>query len=297
MFDWDDLRFLVAVAERGGTHAAARALGVSQSTVQRRIAALESGLGQPLFLREARGYRATDFARALLPHARSMGATAAEIERMSMARLRAESGTIRLTCPEPIVERLTASGLLDRFAAEQPGLTVEIVMSDRYLDLASGEADVALRSGEPEDETLVGRRVAESVWAVYASPGYIARHGAPASEAELATHLVVGFDAPLSRHRAAQWLAEVAPAATVVVRGNSILGILHSVKAGIGIAPLPTTLARGDPGLVEVLPPVERLSRGWFLLTRADLRKTARVRAFFRFVTSNLNLLRPVLMG
>jgi DNA-binding transcriptional LysR family regulator len=297
MFDWDDLRVFLAVAEGGSTHAAARALGINQSTVQRRIAALEARLGQALYLREPHGYRLTEFARTLLPQARGMADTAAEIARRAEAHANLATGTIHLTCPEPLVERLNSSDLLTGFHAAYPGLTVEIVMSDRYLDLAKGEADVALRSGEPEDETLVGRRVGESVWAVYASLAYVARHGRPASEADLRNHLLVGFDKGLARHRSAVWLAEVAPDATVVVRGNSVLGILHSVKSGIGIAPLPTTLARGDPGLVEVLPPVASLERGWYLLTRADLRQTRRVAAFFDFVTSNLALLRPVLMG
>jgi DNA-binding transcriptional LysR family regulator len=84
------------------------------------------------------------------------------------------AGVIRLTCPEPLVNRLTRSGLLDRFHALHPGLHVEFVMSDKYIDLRTGEADVALRSGDTDDNVLVGRKVGDSLWAVYASTDYVA---------------------------------------------------------------------------------------------------------------------------
>src|SRR3981081_24103 len=102
------------------------------------------------------------------------------------------TGVIRVTCPEPIVYRMTQSKLIDRFHARHPKLRVEFVTSDRYLDLSKGEADVAFRSGDTDDE-LVGRKVADSIWAVYASQGYVEQHGKPATVNELPNHPLVGF--------------------------------------------------------------------------------------------------------
>lgn len=297
MFDWGDLRYLLAVAQHGSTLAAGRALKVDQSTVQRRLAELERCLGQQLVRREAGGYRLTEFGQALLPHAQRVADAVAALQQQVESERRAAVGVVRVTCPEPIVARLGASGLIERFHARYPGLRVEFVMSDRYVDLAQGEADVALRSGDTDDGALVGRKVGDSLWAVYAARSYVERHGRPESVEQLAQHALVGFDAGMAQHRVSRWLAEVAPQARIVARSHSVLGLMQSVKAGIGIAPLPTAIADAEPELLRVLGPVSALTRLWRILTTAELRRTPRVAAFFDFVVEEVEALRPVLSG
>jgi DNA-binding transcriptional LysR family regulator len=202
-----------------------------------------------------------------------------------------------VTCPEPLVYRITQTTLLDRFHARYPRLRVEFVMSDKYLDLMKGEADVALRSGDTVDNELVGRKIGDSLWAVYASRKYIERCGQPDRIEALEQHDLVGFDETMANHRAAQWLRDVAPHGRVVARNNSVLGLLYSVKAGVGIAPLPTAIADAEPELVRVLGPVPELARIWRLLTRADLRHTPRVSAFFDFMIEEIDTLRPIITG
>src|SRR2546430_8534508 len=89
---------------------------------------------------------------------------------------------------------ISKSSLIDRFHSRHPGLRVEFVTSDRYLDLSKGEVDVAFRSGDTDDE-LVGRKIADSIWAVYASRTYVERHGQPARVEDLPPHPPAGFDA------------------------------------------------------------------------------------------------------
>jgi DNA-binding transcriptional LysR family regulator len=296
-FDWNDLKHLLAVACHGSTLAAGRALQVDQSTVQRRLLALERDLGQAVVQRHATGYRLTEFGTALLPHAERIEQAVRAFEDQ-LKRLKADAtGVIRMTCPEPIVLRITRSGLLDRFHARHPGLHLQFVMSDRYLDLKQGDADVALRSGDPEDEALVGRKIGDSLWAVYASRGYIARFGRPAGLAELPRHALVGFDESMSKHRLSQWLAEVAPGAPLAGRCNSVLGLIDSVKAGVGIAPLPMPLGDAQADLVRVIDSVPELTRAWRLLTTRELRKTPRVSAFFDFIVDEIETLRPIITG
>ena len=297
MFEWSDLRHFLAVARHGSTLAAARALGVNQSTVHRRLAELERRVGHPLVLRHPTGYRLTETGQSLLPYAQSVENAVIALERRIDGLDTGLEGTIRLTCPEPIVARLTASPLLERFHERHPGVRVEFAMSDRYLDLARGEADVALRSGDPDDPDLVGRKIADSVWAVYASKSYVQHHGRPDSAADLARHSLVGFDGTMAGHRAAKWLAEVAPGATIAARNNSVLGVLLAVKSGVGVAPLPTTIADTDEDLVQVLPPVPALARGWYLLAHPSLRHTPRIAAFFDFIVEELPAVRSILMG
>ena len=170
-------------------------------------------------------------------------------------------------------------------------------MSDKYLDLMKGEADVALRSGDTDDAELVGRKVADSLWAVYASRKYIEQHGAPERVEDLNRHLLVGFDETMANHRAAKWLQQVAPNAQIVARNNSVLGLVYAVKSGVGLAPLPTALGDAEEDLVRVLGPIPELARIWRLLTHPDLRRTPRVSAFFDFMTEEIEALRPILTG
>ena len=296
-FDWDDLRHLLAVARHGSTLAAGRALGLDQSTVQRRLAELERRIGQPLVKRQQSGYRLTEFGLALLPFAEGVELAVAAFEQQIATAAAEVAGVIRVTCPEPIVYRITQSSLLDRFKERHPALQVHFVMSDRYIDLSKGEADVALRSGDTDDGALVGRKIGDSIWAVYASRAYIERNGRPQRVEDLASHALVGFDDTMAKHRLSTWLHKVAPHATLVARSNSVLGLVYSAKAGVGVAPLPVALGDAEPDLVRVIEPVAELSRVWRILTTAELRHTRRVAAFFDFIVDEIEVLRPIITG
>lgn len=297
MFDWNDLKVFLAVARHGSTVAAAKALQINQSTVQRRVAELERCLGQPLVKRHPTGYRLTEFGEGLLAQATCVGDAVQGLEKQIESMRRDVVGVIRVTGPEPLVYRITQSTLLDRFHARHPGLRVEFVMSDKYLDIANGDADVALRSGDTEDNELVGRKIGDSVWAVYASRKYIERCGQPATIEALQDHDLIGFEEGMAKHRASQWLHQVAPHGRIVARNNSVLGLLYSAKAGVGVAALPTAIADVEPELVRVLGPVPELARIWRLLTTPELRQTPRVSAFFDFIVEEVETLRPILTG
>src|SRR6185369_8756716 len=163
----------------------------------------------------------------------------------------------------------------------------------RYLDLLQGDADVALRSGDT-DEALVGRKVADSVWGIYASTPYIEKHGQPTSVEEINQHAVISFPESMSEHRLMRWLKEFAPKATVASRASSILGLVQAAKSGLGLAPLPVIIAE-EAGLVKVLGPIGELGRTWKLLTHPGLRDTPRVSAFFDFIAAERDAIRGVL--
>lgn len=294
MFDWNDLKYLLAVARHGSTIAAGKALRLSQSTVQRRLSELERKIGRKLVTRTVAGYRLTGFGKELQPYAERIEAAVGDFERHVTDAGRDRIGVIRVTCPEPIVHRMTP--LIERFHARHPKLRVEFVMSDRYLDLAKGEADVAFRSGDTDDE-LVGRKIADSVWAVYASRSYIERHGKPEHVEDLSRHALVCLDESMSGHRVAKWLKDVAPDAKIAARNNSVLGLLYAVKSGVGIGPLPTAIADNEPDLVRVLGPIPALARSWRLLAHPDLRRTPRVAAFFDFILAERDALKSILTG
>src|SRR5689334_20055748 len=157
MFDWNDLKYFLAFARHHSTIAAGKSLRLSQSTVQRRLIELERAIGQPLVKRHPSGYRLTEFGEELLPYAERIEAAVISLERRVNDDVQDLSGVIRVTCPEPIIGRMTKSSLIERFRTRHPKLRIEFVTSDRYLDLSKGEADVAFRSGDTDDE-LVGRK-------------------------------------------------------------------------------------------------------------------------------------------
>jgi DNA-binding transcriptional LysR family regulator len=283
------------VAREGSTIAAARALKINQSTVQRRLAELEQACGARLVERQPRGYRLSELGATLVPLADRVESAVLCFERHVEDARRNAVGVVRVTCPEPLVYLIRQSGLIERFNARHPGVTVQFVMSDKYLDLANGEADIALRSGDVSDSELVGRKIADSVWAVYASVEYIARAGSPAHLDELHRHCLVSFDESMAQHRVAKWLQRVAPHGRVVARNTSVLGLLYAVKSGVGIAALPTALGERDDQLVRVLGPVDELSRIWRVLAHPDARHVPRVAAFFDFICGESEALKSIL--
>ena len=297
MFEWDDVKYFLAVARHGSTLAAAKALKLSQSTVQRRITELERKLGRELVQRHATGYRLTEFGEEMLPYAEEIERAAVAFEQRKAAIERGEAGLIRVTCPEPIVYRIMQSSLLDRFHARHPKLRVEFVMSDKYVDLARGDADVALRSGDTDDDVLVGRKIANSIWSVYASKAYLERHGRPATIADLAQHATVGFDGPMASNRAAKWLQEVAPNTPVAARVNSVLALVSVAKSGVAVVPMPIALGDAEPDLVRLFELIPELTRSWRILAHPDRRRTPAVSAFFDFIGDEIAALKPILTG
>jgi DNA-binding transcriptional LysR family regulator len=293
MFDWNDLKYFLAVAEYGSTIAAGKTLGVNQSTVHRRLSELEKRLQRKLVTRQSTGYQLTDYGKEFLPVAVKCKESILELERFVQDKTRDLTGAIRITCPEPLIARIMKSPLLERFNSRYPGLKIEFVSSDRYLDLSKGKADVAFRSGDT-DEELVGRKIARSVWAVYASKDYMASHGNRVGMEDFKNHPIVAFDETLSKHRSMIWLSEVAPNANVVARNNSVLGLIAAIKSGIGIGALPMTLGDAENDLVRVIGPVPELSRIWRILTHPSIRKTPRIAALFDFCEDERELFESI---
>ena len=217
------------------------------------------------------------------------------MERNALELARDQVGVVKITCPGLIGFVLTEAGLAERFHAQHPSFQCELVMCDKRIELASGEADIALRAGDAGDDRLVGRKLCEAEWFVCAGKRYIERYGAPQSYADISRHRVIAFDDSMAHLRAARWLRCVAPDAKVVARVDTVIGVYLSVRAGVGLAPLPVNLTGVNPEVVEVLGPIPELHSTWRLLTLPKLRHTPRVAAFFDFATRNMGFLRAVL--
>jgi DNA-binding transcriptional LysR family regulator len=297
MFDWSDLRHFLAVARHGSTLAAAKALGVNQSTVYRRLCELERSLGRRLVERHPTGYRLTKVGEELRPLAERMETVAQDFERRASSSDADLVGTVRVTCPETVGYRLMKTSLLDAFRARYPGLRIELLMVDRVLDLAKGEADIAFRTAPPQEDALVSRKLADVPWALYASRSYIDRHGQPMRAEDISKHSVIGFGGAIAGHPAARWLNSMAPDAHVAAVCTTTPALLLAVRSGAGLAPLPIVAAAHEADVVQLLGPTQVLGLHFYLVFHRDMRRTPRVRAFCDFVTEEIKAFRRLLVG
>jgi DNA-binding transcriptional LysR family regulator len=296
--DWNELRLVLAVSRSGGLTGAARLLGIDNSTAFRRLAAVERRLGQPLFERLPGGaYESTAVAERMVAAAERMEDEALALERDIAGRDHRLTGELRVTSSETLAHRILVPHLA-AFRRAHPGIVIELTIDNRVLSLTRREADVALRPMRPKEGDLWGRKLADVAWAVYGAGDYLKAHGALAKPADLAAHALVGWEATATGINAAEWLSTAAPASAVVYRSNSLINQLAAAKAGIGLAVLPCYLGDPEPALTRALHvPLPALTRELWIVTHADLKRTARVRAFFDVVGDGLSAERALFEG
>jgi DNA-binding transcriptional LysR family regulator len=300
-FNWDDLKPFLAVARAGSTLGAAKLIGLSQPTVQRRIAALEKCLGFQLVERHPNGYRLSALGAELLSRAEQIEKAVDDFNRHVQLYDDRLSGAVRVTCAEPLAV-VVVTPIIDAFRAQHPSVHIELLISERMLDLTGGKADIAVRGYESapcgeRERTLIQRKLADVPWALYASRSYVERCGKPSALEEVDRHPVVAPGGAYSKGRAARWLETKTPGAVVSARSGSLLGLLAAVKSGNGLALLPKGLGELDPELVRVLEPQPPVTGSLYLLMHPDLRSIPRFRAFFDFFVSESKRYRSVIRG
>lgn len=282
-FNWNDVRFVLAAARDGSALTASRALKVSQPTVARRIAALEAALGLRLFERSQTGLRLTEQGQALLPRFEAVEEAARTLEAAASAEERQVSGTLRVTTNE-IIANYGLAPALREFGLLYPQIRVEVIVTDRLLDLAGGEADVAIRGGNrPAEPGVVARRLGSSAIGIFGSEDYYARHGRPQSLAELDNHVFVACDGPYAM--AERLIHRHAPAARFEYRSSSPLNMIINARHGLGLVILPKAYFRQDPDLSQCLEYPDLVAEDW-LATHESLRHAPRVRAFLDFTAA-----------
>ena len=184
----NDLLLFARVVDEGSFSRAADRLELPKSTVSRRVAALETELGERLLLRTTRKLTVTDFGRAVLEHAHHLVEDVAAAESLAQNRQVEPSGRLRVTMPSDMANQVLAPLLAD-FVLKYPAVSLEVDLSARFVDLVGENFDVAIRMGELRDDaSLVARRVAVFTGSLYAAPVYVARRGMPSEPEALMEH-------------------------------------------------------------------------------------------------------------
>ena len=299
MFEWSDLRHFLAVAKSGSTLSAAKILGVNQTTVARRIAALEEALGERLFDKTAGGYRLTELGAAMVQSAERVETEVEAFSRMVAQRSRKLLGMIRVTTNDMLADCLLTPWLRE-FTQRFPVVQVETIITDRQMDLSRGEADIALRaatlSSGPMGDNVVVRRLATGKWGVYASKAYVADNGLPTDPDELAAHPIIAGSGELARFDPAFMKQVRAKGAVIRQASSSILNIAGAIKSGLGCGPLPCVLGELDPEL-QLCFLFDEADFALLLMTREEMRNLPHVRAFNDFIASRTSALRHMIEG
>lgn len=286
--DWDDFRFVKAVADRGGLTAASAELGINHSTAFRRLAALEARLGTRLFERLRTGYVPTAAGQAMVDAAGRIETDVTRFARAVAGQGETPSGELRVTAPAGFAAELLMP-MLASFAERYPEIRIELILAEATLNLSRRDADVAIRISREPSETLVGRRLALTAWAVYGRADRA--YGDLAREAWISPGPLVAGGS-LTRFVEAR-----APSDRVRLRINAVPGLEAAVEAGLGIGPLPCFTADVNPALRRLSGPHPELGADLWILTHPDLRHAARVRAFMEHVAEALLPLRARFEG
>lgn len=279
---WDDLRIFLAIARAGSLAGAARSLGVNHSTVFRRINGFEESLGVRLFDRMGTGY-------ALTVAGEEMRASAERVEReidrldrrITGQDLRLE-GALVVTTTDTIAQHILMPHVAS-FRDAYPGIDLDLIIENANVNMSKRQADVAIRPTRAPPETLVGRRISNVAFAVYASKLYM--RGRPANMIELDW---VRLDDSLMHLAADQWFRRTLPDAKSALTTNSVLGLQLGCEADLGAAILPCFMADTNLKLQRIGQPIDEAASMLWLLTHEDLRHTARVRAFMDFMADAL---------
>lgn len=288
MLDWNDLQYFLAIHRAGNLARAASVLGINATTAGRRLANLEEQVQARLFDRTPDGYVLTLAGRDLLPYAERMEAAALGVEREVTGRDALPAGRVRLSATEMLATRFIAPHL-PRFAAQHPEITLELECTNRSVSLSRREADVALRLARPREVDVITKRLASVHLALYASPSYLERRGAPKdAEHTLEGHSLILFaDSPMFAIENA-WLEARAKGAHIAVRSDSVSSIYAAAVAGAGIALLPRAVADSDPKLERIATASAPEPRTIWQAVHADLQRSARIRAVLAFLAEVL---------
>jgi DNA-binding transcriptional LysR family regulator len=272
--DWDDVRSFLAIARMRTLSGAARSLGVRQSTMSRRLEALESRAGARLLQKTPSGYELTALGEAVLGNAERMEAEAIAVERTVQGRDVALSGVVRVTTVDVMASRFMPAAIA-RLQQRYPGISVDVMSERRSLSLSRREADLAIRMVPFEGRELVSRRMGRSSSAIYASPDYLARMGRDLTSTD---HCVVTVLDDQAHMPEARWLAQVLPHARVAMRSNSFEALAGASMAGLGLTVLPCYLGDWMRGLEKVVTEGSPPREIW-LGVHPDLRHMPRIRA------------------
>jgi len=289
--DWDGMQYFLEVVRAGSVSAAAETLGVNQTTVSRRIASLESYLGKDLFVRNGKRWVITAIGEQLASTAERMAEEANTIQRHVMADSQDLSGLLRITVADVCTQGLMMPAL-NAFTEQYPEVDLEIIATLDELNLATREADVALRTTDEPPANLVGKCIGQLGYAIYGTKEILQQVQMDPDSGSVPCITWIG-----DGHTRAPWIEKSFPRTKRVYRTGELGVMLQMTQQGMGMAQMPCVFCDKDPHLHRI--PAPFVERGWglWVLSHVDLRTTARVRIFRDFLVEELEKQKEFIVG
>lgn len=282
-FDWTLVRSFLAALDQGSLLGAARVLHSSQPTVGRHIAELESQLGVALFERTGRGLKPLAMALKLSETARAMESNAHHLQRCVSSLDDAVSGTVRITASQTVACVLLPP-LLGRLKQQLPGIQIELVSSNQVSNLLRREADIAIRMVQPDQTSLVAKRIGKVTLGTFAHRSYLQRAGTPRQPLELLAHALIGGDKNEDIIRGFAAMGYSVTKEQFSFRSDDLMAQWHAVRNGVGIGFVSDFLARTDADVIALLPMLKIPPLPVWLAVHREIRTSKRIRAVYDFL-------------
>ena len=286
-FDWTLVQSFLAALDQGSLLGAARVLNSSQPTIGRHIAELESQLGVVLFERGGRGLKPLAMALKLADTARSMQASALQLQRSVTSQNDAVEGTVRITASQTVA-CVMLPPLIGRMQQQLPGIQIELVSSNEVSNLLRREADIAVRMVQPDQNSLIAKRIGKMSIGTYAHRDYLKRAGTPKEPSELLSHALIGGDKNQDIIRGFAAMGYPVKREQFSFRSDDLMAHWHAVKSGVGIGFIADYVARTDPHVVALLPMLKIPALPVWLAVHREIRTSKRIRAVYDFLGSEI---------
>ena len=278
--DWDNLRYVLKVAQCGSIAEAARELDVNRTTVLRRINQFEKDLDFQLFDRHGSGYALAPGADKLLGAAMEMERTVDDLYRQIQGKTIQLEGDLRITTTDSLLISIIMPHL-ESFRALHPQIKLELVVSSYQLSLSKRDADVAIRPGKSIPDNLVGNILGPLGFGIYGGKDYLKYH----TSKRLEDHRWLGVDTPLLQSPPGQWVDSHVPKSCVCFKADSFVALRAAAESNMGLCLLPQNLAKQSTQLQQVFRDQPGITNNVWIVTHPDLARSARVNTFMRHMT------------
>lgn len=283
--NWDDLRFFLALSREGSVSGAGRALGVKHTTVARRIRAFEEQLGTRLFDRLPDGYAMTQAAENIYDDALAMEALAQSVDRELFGQDAALAGPLKLTVSHDVADRLIVPKLRT-FSEAYPRIDLQLLTTTGLMDLATREADIAVRLTPKPPDYLIGREVMRLQHGIYGTTRTLRKLSNPVN--------VILFRGDADQP---PWVAEHFPNAQTVLRADNVTSMAAATRNHMGLSRMPCYIGDSEPGLRRLDVALTPTDWGIWILSHVDLRATARVRVCREFLLTTIREQQSLIRG
>ena len=279
----DDVRYstVLAIARAGSPSAAALATGGQATTLYRQIEAIETAVGSPLFLRDRRGWTPTPLGRHLIEIAVELARRMNDFSLSASAFESRKRGLLRVTLSDAFSGFYLAQRL-PGFVEANPGFTVELIVTNRRLDLSKGEADIAIRPHSQPGDGLVGRRAGKMLHALFASEAYLRGRQVPTSIDDLSRHHLLAYGDDIGDFDAARWTADMPYKQNIIGRFSDVTSIARAVEGGLGVAFLPIFVGAQLKATRRLWQAGDGLPTDIWLLCHSSQRRNLKATAFIR---------------